>query len=99
MHINGKIITKQFISCWNSKWLSGSVGRAHIYTAYIFWKSNEEIVVQTQNQRSFFFIIYSLCSCLCVILQLILILHLSKSLGFIPTRRGDHPLRPSFGAQ
>ena len=45
MHINGIIITKQFISPWNSKRLHGSVGRAHIHVGYIFLKSNEDIVV------------------------------------------------------
>ena len=34
MHINGIIITKQFISHWNSKRLGGSVGRAHIHVGY-----------------------------------------------------------------
>ena len=47
MHINGIIITKQFISHWNFKRLRGSVGRAHIHFGYIFLKSNEKIVVKT----------------------------------------------------
>ena len=36
MHINGIIITKEFISHRNSKWFRGSVGRAHMYVGYIF---------------------------------------------------------------
>ena len=48
MHINGTIITKQFISHWNSKRLGGSVGRAHVHVCFIFLKSNEEIVVRNQ---------------------------------------------------
>ena len=46
MHINGIIITKEFISHWFSKWIRGLVGRVHIHTGYIFLKSNEEIVVR-----------------------------------------------------
>ena len=60
------IITKQIISDWNSKWLRGSVGRAHIHIGYFFLKSNEEIVFLKN-----FFIIYSMLSCLCVILKYI----------------------------
>ena len=69
MHNNGIIITKQFIyiSYWNAKWLRGSVGRAHIHIGYIFLKSNEEIAVRNPKSTIFFFIIYSLFSCLCVI--------------------------------
>ena len=54
MHINGIIITKQFISHWNSKWLRGSVGRAHIHISYIFLKSNKEIVVRNPKSKIFF---------------------------------------------
>ena len=68
MHINGIIITKQAISHRNSKWLRGSVGKAHIPIGYNFLKSNEEIVVRNPNSKIFFFIMYSLLSCLCVIL-------------------------------
>ena len=71
MHINGIIITQKFISHWNSKRLTGSVGRAHKHIGHIFLKSNEEIHVVVRNPKStIFFIIYSLLSCLCVILQL-----------------------------
>ena len=35
MHINGILITKEFIFNWNPKWLRGSAGRAHIYTLVI----------------------------------------------------------------
>ena len=55
MHINGIIITKQFISPWNSKWLLGSVGRVHIHIGYIFLKSNEEIVVRNPKPKIFFY--------------------------------------------
>ena len=69
MHINGIIITKLFISHWNSKRLRGSVGRVHIHVGYIFLKRNEEIVVRNPKSTIFFLIIYSLLSCLSVILQ------------------------------
>ena len=36
MHINGIMITKQFISQRNCKRLRGSVGRAHVHIGYIF---------------------------------------------------------------
>ena len=67
MHNKGIIITKQFISHWNSKWLRGSVGRAHIHTGYIFLKSNEEIVVQNPKSKIFFFLLlYIVCCFVCV---------------------------------
>ena len=73
------MITKQFISQWNFKQLRGSVGRAHIHVGYIFFNSNEEIVVRNPKSK-IFFIIYSLLSCLlCMILQFIHISHLSRS--------------------
>ena len=87
MHDNGMIITNQFISHRNYKLLRGSVSRAHIHVCYIFLKSNEEIMVRNQTS-SYIFIIYSLVSCSCVILQFIHISHLSKSLGSIPSLRG-----------
>ena len=64
MHINGIMMTKQFISQGNFKRLRGSVGRAHVHVGYIFLNSNEEIVVEIQNQRYFFTIIvcYLICS-------------------------------------
>ena len=55
MHINGIIITKQFISHKNSKWLRGSVGKAHIHIRYIFLKRNEEIVVRNSKSKTFFY--------------------------------------------
>ena len=97
MHINGMIITKEFISQWNSKCLRGVVGRAHIHIGYMFLKSYEEIVVRNPKSN-IVFIIYSLVSCLCVILQLIHISHLSKWLGFNPPRREDHLLRLRYDA-
>ena len=36
MHNNGIIISKQFISDLNSKWLRGSVSRAQIHIGYMF---------------------------------------------------------------
>ena len=54
MHINGIIITKQFISHLNSKQLSDSVGRVHILVGYTFLNSNEEIVVQNPKLTIFF---------------------------------------------
>ena len=58
MHINGIIITKEFISHWNSKWLRDSVGRAHILIDYIFLKSNiEEIVVRNPKSKILFYYI------------------------------------------
>ena len=60
MHINGILITKEFISHWISKWLRGSVIRAHIHIGYIFLKSNEEIVVRNPKSK-IFFVIYSFC--------------------------------------
>ena len=45
MHINGIVITKHYISHWNSKWLRSLVGRAHMHVGYIFLKSNEEKIV------------------------------------------------------
>ena len=59
MHINGIIITKQFISHRSFKRLRGSVGRAHIHFGYIFLKSNEKIVVKTPKSL-FFYCFYSL---------------------------------------
>ena len=55
MHINGIIITKQFISHNNSKWLRGSVGKAHIHIRYIFLKRNEGIVVRNPKSKTFFY--------------------------------------------
>ena len=98
MHINGIILSKEFISNWNSKWLRGSFGRVHLQIGYIFLKSNEEIVVRNPKSKTFF-IIYSMLSCLSVVLQFIYSSHLSKSLGFILPRRDDHLLRLSFDAR
>ena len=70
MHNNGMLITNQFITHRNSQLLRGSVDRAHIHVGYFFLKSNEEIVVRNPTSK-LFFIIYSLVSCLCVILQFI----------------------------
>ena len=63
MQNNGKIITKQFISYWNSKRLRGSVGRAHIHIGYIILKSNEEILVRNPKSKIFFFLLllYIVC--------------------------------------
>ena len=66
MHINGIIITKQFISNWNSKRLRGSVGRAHIHVGYIFLNNNEEIVVRNPKSTIFFFKLYIVCCLVCV---------------------------------
>ena len=55
MHINGIIMTKEFISRSNSKWLRGSVGKAHIHIGYIFLKSNGEIVVRNPKSKTFFY--------------------------------------------
>ena len=57
MHINGITITKEFISHWNSKWLRGSVGRAHIHIGHIFLKSKKEIVVGNPKSKIFFYYI------------------------------------------
>ena len=51
MHINGIIITKQFIPHRISKWLRDSVGKV----GYIFLKSNEEIVVRNPKPKIFFY--------------------------------------------
>ena len=59
MHINGIIIRNQFTSHWNTKWLRGSFGRAHILLGYIFLKSNEEIVVRISTSKIFFY--YLVC--------------------------------------
>ena len=96
MQNNGIIITKQFISHLNSKWLHGSVGRAHIHIGYIFLKSNEEIMVRNQQSKIFLLLLYSFFSCLCVILQFTHISHLSKLLGFIPSLRGFRGARTTF---
>ena len=53
MHINGKMITKPFISQGNFKPLRGPVGRAHIHVGYIFLNSNEEIVVRNPKSKIF----------------------------------------------
>ena len=89
MHINGIIITKHFISHWNSKCLRGSVGRAHIHIDYIFLKSNSKPKI-----KAIFIINIICCLVYCVILQFIHISQLSKSLGFIPwlSRREDQLL-------
>ena len=88
MHINGIMITKQFITRRNFKWLRASVGRAHVHVGYIFLNSNEEIVVRNPKSK-IFFIIYSLLSCLlCMILQFIHSSHLSKSLSSILSLHG-----------
>ena len=54
MHINGIIITKQFISRMNFKRLRGSVGRVHMHVGYIFLKSNVEIVVRNPKSKIHF---------------------------------------------
>ena len=56
VYINGKMITKQFISQRNFKWLRGSVGRAHVHVGYIFLNSNEEIVVRNPKSKIFYYI-------------------------------------------
>ena len=91
MHNNGIIITKQFISHWNSKWLRGSVGRAHIHIGYSFLKRNEELVVRNPKSKIFFSIIKkSVLSCLCVIFTIYTYFALVKvaTLGFIPPLHG-----------
>ena len=107
MHINGIIITKQFISHWNSKWLRGSIGRTHIHIGYIFLKSNEEIVVRNPKSKIFIIIIIiiiiSALSCLCVILQFVIfafvkVARLHTVALWLP-RREDHLLRLSFDAR
>ena len=65
MHIYGIIITKEFISHRNSKWLRGSVGRAHMYVGYIFLKSNEEMVVRNPKSK-IFFLLCIVCCLVCV---------------------------------
>ena len=88
VHINGIMITKQFIPQWNFKWLRGSVGRAHVQVGYIFLNSNEEIRVGNPKSR-IFFIVFSLLSCfLNMNLQFIHISHLSKSLSSILSLHG-----------
>ena len=54
MHINGIMMTKQFISQGNFKLLRGSVGRAHVHVGYISLNSNEEIVVRNPKSKIFF---------------------------------------------
>ena len=56
MHLNGIIITKQFISHWNFKRLNGSVGRSHIHVhvGYMFLKGNEEVVIRNLKSKTFF---------------------------------------------
>ena len=104
MHINGIMMTKQFISQGNFKRLRGSVGRAHVHVGYIFLNSNEEIVVRNPKSKIFFYY-NSLLSCLlCIVLQFIHISHLSKSLKHHPVsswlpRREDCILRVSFDAR
>ena len=61
MHINGIIIRKKFISHRNSKWLRGSVGKAHIPIGYTLLKSNEEIVVRNPNSKIFFLLCIVCC--------------------------------------
>ena len=75
--------------------MAQSVG--HTYTLLIFFlNSNEEIVFETQNQRSFF-LLNSLLSCvLCVILQFIHISHLSKSLSSTVSLHGPGGARIAF---
>ena len=53
MHFNSIIIAKEFISHRNSKWLRGSVGKAHIHIGYIFLKSNVEIVARNTKSKIF----------------------------------------------
>ena len=70
MHNNGIIITKEFISHWNTEWLRGSVGRAKKHFGYIFVKSNE-IVVRNPTSKLFFLLLLSLllhvvCCLVCV---------------------------------
>ena len=104
MHINGIVMTKQFISKGNFKRLRGSVGRAHVHVGYIFLNSNEKIVVRNPKSKIFFYY-NSLLSCLlCMIIQFIHISHLSKSLKHHPVsswlpRREDCILRVSFDAR
>ena len=84
MHINGIMITNQFISQGNFKRLRGSVGRAHVHVGYSFLNSNEENVVRNPKSKIFFYY-NSLLSCLfCMIIQFIHISHLSKSLKHHP---------------
>ena len=96
MHINGIMITKQFISQWNFRRLRGSVGRAHVHVGYIFLNINEEIVVRNPKSK-IFFIVYSLLSCLlCMILQFIHISHLSKLLSSILSLHDFRGARTAF---
>ena len=67
MHINGINVSKQYISHLNFKRPRSSVGRAHIHVGYIFLIRNEEIVVRTQNQRSFFLLLYIVCCLVCCV--------------------------------
>ena len=66
MNINGIMITKQFISQYNFKRLRGSVGRAHVHVGYIFFNSNEEIVVSNSKIKDFFLIYILFCLVCCV---------------------------------
>ena len=50
MHINGIMITK---NCYFKR-LRGSAGRAHAHVGYIFFNSNEEIVVRNPKSKIFF---------------------------------------------
>ena len=104
VHINGIMMTKQFISQGNFKRLRGSVGRAHVHVGYIFLNSNEEIVVRNPKSKIFFYYKRLLSCLLCIILQFIHISHLSKSLKHHPVssclpRREDCILRVSFDAR
>ena len=51
MHINGIIITKEFIS----------VGKAHIHICYMFLKRNKEIVVRNPKSKIFFLLCILYC--------------------------------------
>ena len=53
MHINGILITKEFVSHWNHKWLRGSVGMAHILFGFVFLKGCEAIVVRNPKSKMF----------------------------------------------
>ena len=66
MHINGIMMTKQFISKGKFKRLRGSVGRAHVHVGYIFLNSNEKIVVRNPKSKIFFFIII-VCYLVCCV--------------------------------
>ena len=97
MHINGIIITKQFISHWNFKRLRGSVGRAQIHIGYKLLKTNEIKDI---------FLLYIVCCLVCCVrlyifftyFTLVRVTKLHPVASRLP-RREEHLLRLSFGAR